>query len=226
MGDYMALRDSSDSSRTNGHLRLLTGLAGAFATGLAVSQLRSSSEQSDDKLTGRQPFQPAAGVEKVTVRPGGPVPSGLSIFSKWRAPACLFTEKQPPFTQGCGEVKDGWLYGATQSTTLLPAATGLPGDVLKGHLYCWPKKQFQEIMPAAEHYWVRRTVVSVVLSDGSTSNAYWFHQAGRAEEAQDPRLENLKNNLLEQLDSMPKKRYRRHSFRTRTGGSHGEKTGG
>eukprot|EP00457_Paulinella_chromatophora_P007532 gb/GEZN01007555.1/.p1 GENE.gb/GEZN01007555.1/~~gb/GEZN01007555.1/.p1 ORF type:complete len:469 (+),score=69.52 gb/GEZN01007555.1/:165-1409(+) len=134
----------------------------------------------------QQPFQPTQGVESVVLRPG---PAGAAFLGPMRQKdvECVFDYRDLKTLQKSASVRDAWLYGAVLSERSKKAVpTGLVGDLIKGKLLCW-REGFEEILTTADSLYeykalqpeqgaVRRAVVSVVVEDGSSHKAYFFHQ--------------------------------------------------
>eukprot|EP00457_Paulinella_chromatophora_P002748 gb/GEZN01002753.1/.p1 GENE.gb/GEZN01002753.1/~~gb/GEZN01002753.1/.p1 ORF type:complete len:665 (+),score=116.41 gb/GEZN01002753.1/:31-2025(+) len=123
-----------------------------------------------------------------TVHPGPPalqlVPPG-ALFGEGK-PICLFSYTADKVSALLKKIKgkDGFVYGAKiAGDQKLAQPTGIPADVIKGQLKCWPAKDdtlskadalmgFTEC--TGEEDAVRRGMVSVVMEDGSTADAYWY----------------------------------------------------
>eukprot|EP00808_Paulinella_micropora_P001229 g44871.t1 len=106
--------------------------------------------------------------------------------------------------------EEGWVYGAKKvsygklprgrTRGSLAMSTGSTSDVIKGRVMRWPSTSFVDKLRACDHVcqadkcygydanrpqqgMLRRSVVSVVVKDGSTVQAYMYHQANKEDEA-------------------------------------------
>eukprot|EP00808_Paulinella_micropora_P028010 g38567.t1 len=143
-------------------------------------------------------FVPSNGAESMLARPG---PLQLLSPAWLGGVQCVFMygperkdqTRCQTFTQGARALA-GWLYGAREEGCeeaaggTLAALTGLAGDVLKGRLYCWSPPEFASKLRQADEMTgfdptqraaqgVRRGVSAVVLADGDTRQAYFYHQS-------------------------------------------------
>eukprot|EP00457_Paulinella_chromatophora_P000907 gb/GEZN01000908.1/.p1 GENE.gb/GEZN01000908.1/~~gb/GEZN01000908.1/.p1 ORF type:complete len:970 (-),score=146.71 gb/GEZN01000908.1/:610-3483(-) len=179
----------------------LAGMAFVGASGwLSNHVLRSSADSAAPPPAVPQlnsdvnAFVPGEGVDKVLIKPG---PTGLlQLIPPAAALAdvhCLFSygvqleklESNDKFKAG-GELDDAWLYGAKLAGSLAQV-TGVPGDVLKGKTFCWPKAEFPHKLLEADKFRgyskenqdtspINKQVVSVVKKDGTTKHAYFYYQ--------------------------------------------------
>eukprot|EP00457_Paulinella_chromatophora_P007991 gb/GEZN01008018.1/.p1 GENE.gb/GEZN01008018.1/~~gb/GEZN01008018.1/.p1 ORF type:complete len:464 (-),score=49.39 gb/GEZN01008018.1/:51-1442(-) len=150
-------------------------------------------------VPGRQDFIPQQGVEKVVVRPGAPgalqsiLPPGMSGKCSIFLYSLLSDECVKSLEQGAQQTQ-GRLYGAKRlspgNTSSLALITGSPSDVLDGRLLSWPTLRFTEklhFLDTALGYdpshpdqaMLRRGIVAVVRSDGSSVQAYWYYSSSK-----------------------------------------------
>eukprot|EP00808_Paulinella_micropora_P000143 g45096.t1 len=139
-----------------------------------------------------KPFSPNAGVETVLLKPNAP---GLIQYvpppPTEQRPQCLFTYgiqmendmANPGLLEGSIRTQEAWLYGATKTDfNLFAHPTGMPEDIIKGKLICWPAPVFNakvQLAGKSRNYQgllgeVRRGPVWVVRKDGSSQQAVWY----------------------------------------------------
>eukprot|EP00457_Paulinella_chromatophora_P006124 gb/GEZN01006142.1/.p1 GENE.gb/GEZN01006142.1/~~gb/GEZN01006142.1/.p1 ORF type:complete len:523 (+),score=93.87 gb/GEZN01006142.1/:22-1590(+) len=163
----------------------LLGLAVVSAAGYASRHLFSS----EGEMPSGSLFVPKQGVENVAVRPDGP-----SVLGLLRPPVPEETHAVFIYTDVVVELEKGakrqvgWLYGAERfSSGQLAEPTGRTGDVVKGHLLEWPASEFAAKLKELDGAYVfdaanpdqghlRRSLVRIVLEDGSSVPAYWYYQ--------------------------------------------------
>eukprot|EP00457_Paulinella_chromatophora_P002570 gb/GEZN01002575.1/.p1 GENE.gb/GEZN01002575.1/~~gb/GEZN01002575.1/.p1 ORF type:complete len:623 (+),score=99.18 gb/GEZN01002575.1/:56-1924(+) len=141
-----------------------------------------------------KPFWPSDDLEDVVVKPGAPV-AGLALLAPDDTTGCLFTyaslkehdEQDEEFAEG-STVEDAWLYGAKLNHNgPFAYATGNTTDIVKGRVLCWPAETFEDKLEEVyifrkfdpdqpQEGSIRCSIAPVVLRDGSSTDAVWFHQ--------------------------------------------------
>eukprot|EP00457_Paulinella_chromatophora_P001882 gb/GEZN01001884.1/.p1 GENE.gb/GEZN01001884.1/~~gb/GEZN01001884.1/.p1 ORF type:complete len:676 (-),score=118.39 gb/GEZN01001884.1/:605-2632(-) len=201
--DYAALEEGPAPSRLAlNAVQLAGGLVGLALSGIAAfaasHQRFEPTAETVEETEGIpwQPFTPREGIEQVTIKPG-PAGSILSLMppaQSKQGPYCVFSyepkKSDKNFAAG-SKSQDAWLFGAklTGATDpLLAIPTGNEGDVLKGRLLCWPPPAFPSKLRGAdklkgydaeeprEEASVGRSVVPVILKDGTAHEAWWYYK--------------------------------------------------
>eukprot|EP00457_Paulinella_chromatophora_P007131 gb/GEZN01007151.1/.p1 GENE.gb/GEZN01007151.1/~~gb/GEZN01007151.1/.p1 ORF type:complete len:484 (+),score=52.02 gb/GEZN01007151.1/:29-1453(+) len=165
-----------------GLIGLLTAAAALNTIKLFRSDVPIEPEEADEK------FVPKEGLAHViTGRPLSP----LALYSPSHpSPSCLFVygaklEKKHRKEKLRKSEENGWVYGATAEQVFVPGitdandellayVTGVPTDILKGKLVCFPSSLRPTDPPPDEN--TQTGIVSVVKEDGTSQNAYWFYQ--------------------------------------------------
>eukprot|EP00808_Paulinella_micropora_P025254 g45188.t1 len=142
------------------------------------------------------------GIDEVLL-PRGPNLLQLAQPPKGKAPVCLFAygplgentrwSVGGRLTQGLRTEVDARLYGARLFPGHMNAATatGKSGDIVKGHVLCWPELVFWSKLKLADRTWgytpdsetLIRVVVPVVLKDGEVMSAYTYLEDPVSEKA-------------------------------------------
>eukprot|EP00457_Paulinella_chromatophora_P010496 gb/GEZN01010600.1/.p1 GENE.gb/GEZN01010600.1/~~gb/GEZN01010600.1/.p1 ORF type:complete len:357 (+),score=59.67 gb/GEZN01010600.1/:141-1073(+) len=126
-------------------------------------------------------FMPNDGMEKVLIKPSGPLSLDLlSGFGGGGPSALFFYTDIPAQFMGTTPV-DGWIYGAKAVDVqgkMIGVPTGSPGDIIQGKLLKYDSATFPQMLQAATSLWggMKRQAISVIKADGSSEKAYWFYQ--------------------------------------------------
>eukprot|EP00808_Paulinella_micropora_P013661 g18572.t1 len=193
--DYLPLDDGQASISfphpKKAALALLTSVC-ALGGLLAHSKVSFFGEGDSE----RKPFVPREGIGSVVV-PGGPPavamvapPAGDQVSEQ---PGCLFlygTHTRfaiDPMLRHCVTVSEGCLYGAQLGGATLATPTGVPEDVLRGQLLCYPRNLVAEKVercdrllgysPIALNQSVQvRGAAAVVKRSGAVRQAFWYYK--------------------------------------------------
>eukprot|EP00808_Paulinella_micropora_P023668 g16055.t1 len=162
------------------------GLLGFVVGGFVVGALRASFDFISSLPSSSRDVQSEG--DKLQPLPWGPL-QALSLPKSERY--CIFVygsfELQ---SKGCKKLaradkQDGWVCGAKLWKDSLAYSTGIPGDVIKGTLLCWPAASFSKklslldqmhgyVSSSPREGYLTRTVADVVCKDRSPVQAYFY----------------------------------------------------
>eukprot|EP00808_Paulinella_micropora_P030947 g33035.t1 len=188
-----------DSRPSTNPLKAIAGIAGmalAGAGGFAAKASLFAKKAVDAVNDIVHPFNPNEGYDAVTVSPIPP-PAAMLIAAKYfgeKEDVCIFDydPKLKALAKAKVTKEEAWVYGAKQEKGTIALPTGDKGDIVKGHLLCFPAEAgakaigltdkelgFDPSNPTGSP--ARRGPVSAVLKDGSSKKAYWYYSGESAD---------------------------------------------